>query len=100
MYIYQLLSPGDHVVVHVNAYYGTSRLLREIFQRWGLDISFVDMSDLRAAEKALRQKTKLASMETPSNPMLKIVDRAARAKNVHAPGANCLCENTWIRMLH
>jgi cystathionine gamma-synthase len=99
MSIFQALSPGDHVLAHVDAYYGTSRLLREIFQRWGLDISFVDMSDLGAAEKALRPKTKLAWMETPSNPLLKIVDLAAVAKIVHAAGAICVCDNTWAPTL-
>ena len=95
MSIFQTLAPGDHVLAHVDAYYGTSRLLREIFQRWGLDISFVDMSDLHAVEKALRPKTKLAWMETPSNPLLKIVDLAAVAKIIHAAGVICVCDNTW-----
>ena len=99
MSIFQALAPGDHVLAHVDAYYGTSRLLREIFQRWGLDISFVDMSDLHAVEKALRPKTKLAWMETPSNPLLKIVDLAAVAKIVHAAGAICVCDNTWAPTL-
>jgi cystathionine gamma-synthase len=99
MSIFQALAPGDHILAHVDAYYGTSRLLREVFQRWGLDISFVDMSDLRAAEKALRPKTKLAWMETPSNPLLKIVDLAAVAKIVHAAGAICVCDNTWAPIL-
>src|SRR5262249_13724972 len=53
MSVFQALAPGDHVLAHVDAYYGTSRLLREIFRRWGLDISFVDMSDLSAVGKAL-----------------------------------------------
>jgi len=99
MSIFQALAPGDHVLAHVDAYYGTSRLLREIFQRWGLDVSFVDMSDLHAAEKALRPNTKLAWMETPSNPLLKIVDLAAVAKIVHAAGAICVCDNTWAPTL-
>ena len=99
MSIFQALAPGDHILAHVDAYYGTSRLLREVFQRWGLDVSFVDMSDLRAAEKALRPKTKLAWMETPSNPLLKIVDLAAVAKIVHAAGAICVCDNTWAPIL-
>ena len=95
MSIFQALSPGDHILAHVDAYYGTSRLLREVFQRWGLDMSFVDMSDLRAVEKALRPKTKLAWVETPSNPLLKIVDLAAVAKIVQAAGTICVCDNTW-----
>ena len=99
MSIFQALAPGDHVLAHVDAYYGTSRLLREIFQRWGLDVSFVDMSDLHAADKALRPNTKLAWMETPSNPLLKVVDLAAVAKIVHAVGAICVCDNTWAPTL-
>jgi cystathionine gamma-synthase len=99
MSIFQVLTPGDHVIAHVDAYYGTSRLLREIFRRWGLDISFVDMSDLRAVKNALRSKTKLAWMETPSNPLLKIVDLAAVAQLVHAAGAICVCDNTWAPIL-
>jgi cystathionine gamma-synthase len=99
MSIFQALAPGDHVLAHVDAYYGTSRLLREIFHRWGLDISFVDMGDLRAVEKAVRPKTKLAWMETPSNPLLKIVDLSAVAQIAHAVGATCVCDNTWAPTL-
>jgi cystathionine gamma-synthase len=99
MSIFQALAPGDHVLAHVDAYYGTTRLLREIFLRWGLDVTFVDMSDLRAVEKALRPKTKLAWMETPSNPLLKIVDLAAVAQMIHAAGAICVCDNTWAPVL-
>jgi cystathionine gamma-synthase len=99
MAIFQALTPGDHVLAHVDAYYGTSRLLREIFGRWGLDISFVDMSDLTAVQKALHPKTKLAWMETPSNPLLKIVDLAAVAQIVHGAGAICVCDNTWAPTL-
>ncbi len=97
--IFQALNPGDHVVAHIDAYYGTTRLLREIFLRWGLEADFVDMSDLTAVKKALRPKTKLAWMETPSNPLLKIVDLAAIAKVVHDAGALCVCDNTWAPTL-
>jgi cystathionine gamma-synthase len=99
MSIFQALAPGDHVLAHVDAYYGTARLLREIFLRWGLDVTFVDMSDLRAVEKALRPKTKLAWMETPSNPLLKIVDLAAVVQIIHEAGAICVCDNTWAPVL-
>src|ERR1700720_4785105 len=97
--IFQALAPGDHVLAHVDAYYGTSRLLREIFLRWGLQADFIDMSDLAAVKKALRSKTKLAWMETPSNPLLKIVDLAAVARIVHEAGAICVCDNTWAPVL-
>src|SRR5467141_2767390 len=97
--ILQALAPGHHVLAHVDAYYGTTRLLREIFLRWGLEADFVDMSDLAAVKKALRPKTKLAWMETPSNPLLKIVDLAAIAKVVHEAGALSVCDNTWAPVL-
>src|SRR5919204_145541 len=62
MSILQALAPGDHVLAHVDAYYGTTRLLREIFLRWRLNADFVDMSDLAAVKKAIRPNTKLAWM--------------------------------------
>src|SRR5438309_5610175 len=99
MAILQALAPGDHVVAHVDAYYGTSRLIREIFLRWGLGVDFVDMSDLAAVTRALRAKAKLAWMETPSNPLLKIVDVAAVGKIVCDAGAICVCDNTWAPVL-
>src|SRR5437899_4596830 len=99
MSILQALSPGDHVLAHVDAYYGTSRLIHEIFLRWGLEADFVDMSDPDAVRKALRPNTKLAWAETPSNPLLKIVDLAAVAEIVRGPGALCVCDNTWAPVL-
>src|SRR6266498_1555505 len=99
MAIFQALAPGDHVLAHIDAYYGTSRLLREIFLRWGLEADFIDMSDLAAVKKALRAKTKLAWMETPSNPLLKIVDIAAVSQIVHDADAICVCDNTWAPVL-
>src|SRR5438270_6439992 len=97
--IFQALAPGDHVLAHVDAYYGTSRLLREIFLRWGLKADFIDMSDIAAVKKALRQNTKLAWMETPSNPLLKVVDLAAICKIVRDVNAVCVCDNTWAPIL-
>jgi cystathionine gamma-synthase len=99
MALFQALGPADHVLAHVDAYYGTSRLLREIFLRWGLEADFIDMSNLEEVKKALRPQTKLAWAETPSNPLLKIVDLAAVAELVHSTGALCVCDNTWAPVL-
>jgi cystathionine gamma-synthase len=99
MSIFQALAPGDHVLAHLDAYYGTSRLLREIFLRWGLQADFVDMSDVAAVKKALKPNTKLAWAETPSNPLLKIVDLAAVAELVHDASALFVCDNTWAPVL-
>lgn len=95
MALFQALAPGDHVLAHLDAYYGTTRLLRDLFLRWKLEADFVDMSDLGAVKNALRPNTKLAWMETPSNPLLKIVDVAAVAEIVHKAGALSVCDNTW-----
>jgi cystathionine gamma-synthase len=99
MSILQALVPGDHLIAHIDAYYGTSRLIREIFLRWGLQADFVDMSDLDSVKKALKRNTKLAWAETPSNPLLKIVDLAAVAKTVHDAGVTLVCDNTWAPVL-
>src|ERR1044072_5263663 len=99
MSILQALSPGDHVLAHIDAYYGTSRLIREVFVRWGLEVDFVDMSDLAAVKKALRPNTKLAWSETPSTPLLKVVDLAALAEIAHDAGAPLVCDNTWAPIL-
>jgi len=99
MALFQALAPGDHVLAHVDAYYGTSRLLREIFLRWGLQADFIDMSNLDEVKKALRPQTKLAWAETPSNPLLKIVDLAAIAEIVRSVNALCVCDNTWAPVL-
>src|SRR5437588_8443064 len=93
------LAPGDHVLAHVDAYYGTSRLLRDLFLRWKLEADFIDMSDLPAVKNALRRNTKLLWMETPSNPLLKIVNLAAVAKIAHEAGAVCICDNTWAPII-
>jgi len=99
MAVFQALAPGDHVLAHVDAYYGTSRLLREIFLRWGLQADFIDMSNLDEVKNALRPQTKLAWAETPSNPLLKIVDLAAIAEIVRGVNALCVCDNTWAPVL-
>jgi cystathionine gamma-lyase len=72
-----LLSAGDHVVVSDDLYGGTYRLFARVLERYGLEFSYVDMTDLDAVRSALRPATKLFWIETPSNPLLKVVDIAA-----------------------
>ena len=99
MALFQALNPGDHVLAHTDAYYGTTRLLTEVFLKWGMQADFVDMSDLGLVRKAMRPNTKLAWAETPSNPLLKIVDLAAVAEIAHDGGALCVCDNTWAPII-
>ncbi|MDQ6886473.1 MAG: aminotransferase class I/II-fold pyridoxal phosphate-dependent enzyme [Gemmatimonadota bacterium] len=93
--VFQALSPGDHVVAPADAYYGTMRLLREIFEPWGLASTFVDMSDLAAVSAAIRPETKLVWVETPSNPLLTITDIAGVAAIARAARARTVVDNTW-----
>lgn len=91
----QALSPGDHVVLPVDAYYGTATLLRDIFGRWGLEHTLADMRDPSKVAAAMRPTTRLVWVETPSNPLLRITDIAAVADVAHAGGARLACDNTW-----
>ena len=77
--VINLLSSGDHVVVGDDLYGGTYRLFERVFARYGLDFTYVDMRDLTAVASAVRPNTKLFWIETPSNPLLNIVDIAAIA---------------------
>jgi cystathionine gamma-synthase len=92
--VLQALAPGDHVVAPTDVYHGVTKLLRENFGRWGLEVSFVDMTNLAATKQAITPKTKLVWTETPSNPLLKITDLAAIAEIAHNAGALCVCDNT------
>jgi cystathionine gamma-synthase len=93
--VLQSLAPGDHVIAPMDVYHGMTKLLREVYMRWGLEVSFVDMTKLDAIREAVRPKTKLIWVETPSNPLLKITDIAAVADIAHKTGALCACDNTW-----
>jgi len=93
--VFQVLAPGDHVIAPEDAYYGTLKLLREVFAPWGLEADACDMSDLAAVEKLLRPNTKILWVETPSNPLLRVVDIAALAQLAHRVGARCVVDNTW-----
>ncbi len=95
MAVFQALGTGDHVLIPDDIYFGTGKLVREIFAPWGLEYTAVDMTDLAAVQAALRPNTKLVWVETPSNPLLKITDVAAVAALAHAAGAICACDSTW-----
>ena len=93
--VFQSLAPGDHVVAPLDAYYGTGKVLREHFARWGLEASFVDMTDVGAVRAALRPQTRLVWAETPSNPTIAVTDLRAVAAAARAHGALFACDNTW-----
>ena len=93
--VFQALDPQAHVLAHVDAYYGVTRVLRDVFQKWGLQVDFIDMSDLALLKRSIRPNTKLVWTETPSNPLLRIVDLAGIAEIASKAGALSVCDNTW-----
>jgi cystathionine gamma-synthase len=95
MSVFQALVPGEHVIAPTDAYHGTTRLLREVFAPWGLETTFVDMTDPAQVQQAIRPRTKIIWVETPSNPLLKVTDITRIAEIAHAAGALCACDNTW-----
>jgi cystathionine gamma-synthase len=97
--VFQSLQAGDHVIAPNDAYYGTGKVLREVFGRWGLASSFVDMTDPAAVERAVTPRTRLVWIETPSNPALAVTDIAAVCRAAHAAGALAVCDNTWATPL-
>lgn len=95
MTLFQALSPGDHVIAPNDVYHGTARLLREVLAPWGLETTFVDMTDPGQVERVVGADTKLLWVETPSNPLLRISDIARISEIAHKAGALCVCDNTW-----
>jgi len=92
--VLNLLSAGDHVVVGDDMYGGTYRLFAKVLARYGLTFSYVDMTDLAAVRGAIRPETKLFWVETPTNPLLKLVDIAAIAA-LRRPGQTIAVDNTF-----
>jgi cystathionine gamma-lyase len=93
--VLHLLSAGDHLVLSDDLYGGTFRLADKVFKRLGIEQSYVDVTDLRALEAALRPNTRLMWVETPTNPMLKICDLAAVAEICRKRGVISVCDNTF-----
>lgn len=97
--VFHALAPGDHVVAPADVYYGTAKLLTAVFARWGLESTFVDMTDPSAVAAARRPNTRLFWVETPSNPTLAVTDIRGIAEVAHEAGALLACDNTWATPL-
>ena len=94
--ILELLDSGSHVVAMDDLYGGSYRLFERVRRRTaGLDFSYVDMTDLAALEAAIRPETRLIWIETPTNPMLKIVDIAAAVTVAKRHGLRVVVDNTF-----
>lgn len=93
--IMHALSAGDHVVSGDDVYGGTFRIFDKVYRRHGLDFTFVPAADIEAYKKAIRPNTKLVWLETPTNPMLSIVDIARVVELAHKAGAAVVVDNTF-----
>jgi cystathionine beta-lyase/cystathionine gamma-synthase len=93
--VLQTLGPGDHLVLSADVYGGTYRVAARLFEGWGLRLSVVDMTSLDQLKQAIRSETRLVWVETPTNPLLGVVDIAGAAELAHAAGALCAVDNTF-----
>jgi len=90
------LHSGDHVLVSRNVYGGTVRLFNLIVRHYGIDIEYVDTTDLAVLAAAIRPTTKLLHIETPTNPLMVLTDIAAVSQIAHAKGVEVSVDNTFL----
>lgn len=93
--ILKLYRPGDEVVVSSDLYGGTYRIMTRVFQEFGLRFRFVDLADPMQLEAALTPATKMVWIETPTNPLMRLVDIAAIATITRARGIQLVVDNTF-----
>ncbi|MEP5610829.1 MAG: cystathionine gamma-synthase [Cyclobacteriaceae bacterium] len=93
--VIKMLRPGDEVVSTGDIYGGSFRLFTQLYEEFGIKFSFVDMRDIANVEAAMTDKTKLVWVETPTNPMLNIIDIEAVAAVAHKYGAKVAVDNTF-----
>src|SRR4051794_4288208 len=91
----QALPAGAHVIVPDDCYYGVRNLANDFFPRWEMSATFVDMADPGATERAVTPRTRAIWAESPSNPLMKVVDLAATARIARAAGAMLIVDGTF-----
>lgn len=92
--IFQCLKSGDHVLMPEIGYYASYKLAEEILGPWGLQVSQVDMKNLKALQDAILPNTKLIWLESPANPILELHDIEAISKIAHEKGIKVAVDNT------
>lgn len=91
----QGLEPGDHILAPDDVYYGLRGVVDGVFEKWPVETTFVDMTDLEAVKAAVRPSTRLVWVESPSNPLLRITDLAGIARTARAANAITVCDSTF-----
>ena len=87
---------GDHILAHDCLYGCTHSLMEEILPRYGIEVTFADLSDLDNVDENIQDNTKLVYLETPSNPTLNLVDIEEVSKKAHVAGAKVIVDNTFM----
>jgi cystathionine beta-lyase/cystathionine gamma-synthase len=93
--VLNLLEAGDHVVTGADVYGGTHRLFTQVYEEYDLAFDFVDTTDHDAVAAAMRPETELLWLETPTNPLMRVVDIAALSEIAHEHDALCAVDNTF-----
>ncbi|MBM4329325.1 MAG: PLP-dependent transferase [Deltaproteobacteria bacterium] len=94
--ILELCGSGDHLVVHDDLYGGTYRLLVNVTRRHGVEVDFVNLRDLDLFRKSIRPNTKAVWTETPTNPLMNLLDLRAIAEIARERGLTTICDNTFL----
>ena len=94
--VLHLFKSGDHIICTNDCYGGTERILRTYSELFGFEVTYVDMSHIEQVTAALRPNTKAFWIETPSNPLLNILDVAALSELAHAHGSLAIVDNTFL----
>src|SRR5581483_12142781 len=93
--VLSILKPGDEVAAAADLYGGTYRLLERVFKPWGLVARYTDDATVAGFQQIINSKTKMVWIETPTNPLLQILDIAAIAELAHKAGALLAVDNTF-----
>ena len=93
--IIKTLKPGDHVLSTNDLYGGSYRLFRQVFEPYGIEFSFIDMTDLEQVRDSMTDSTKIVWIETPTNPLLRIIDIKAVSKIATENNALSIVDNTF-----
>jgi cystathionine beta-lyase/cystathionine gamma-synthase len=93
--IMYLFKPGDHVIVSNDVYGGTYRLFKRVLEPYGLAFDFIDMTEPESVREHIRPETRCMWIETPSNPLMKLIDIAAVSAIAHESGAKVVVDNTF-----
>lgn len=94
--VFMIFSAGDHIIVSKDVYGGTYRVLKEVFENFNLQISYVDLTNIDDIEKNIMTNTKAVYMECPTNPMLQIVDIKKIALIAKKHGIISIIDNTFM----